>query len=166
MRPGSLLRVYALTPLIKNLNLTACTILDIGGFDGSMASVLRNDYKANIVILDLNESGLRNARQMDLDVLLGSALQIPAQTSSVDGVICLDVIEHIMEYQKAIHEIARVTKPAGILFLTTTADNFYLPLISRKWLNSKWGHLRNGYSDNELEEMLCQSGFRILNQGR
>jgi ubiquinone/menaquinone biosynthesis C-methylase UbiE len=35
-----------------------------------------------------------------------------------DAIICISVLEHVFEYDKAINEIERVLKPGGKLLLT------------------------------------------------
>jgi len=131
-----------------------------------MASILKEKHAAEVFILDIDQKGLRNAQKMGLDVILGSAVKIPLAKNSVDGVFCLDVIEHIVEFEKVFDQVAQVIKPGGFLLLTTTTDNFSLPFVSRKWINRKWGHIVNGFSNAELEKLCQKTGFKIIAQGR
>ena len=44
---------------------------------------------------------------------------LPSEDSSFDVVICVDVLEHVKDPQKAIAEIARVLKPGGMFCFDT-----------------------------------------------
>ena len=56
--------------------------------------------------------------------LSGDILNLPFKNRSIDAVICLEVIEHVVDPMKAITEIYRVIKPKGTVILTTP---FLLP---------------------------------------
>jgi len=51
-------------------------------------------------------------------------LSLPIKNNSVNAIICLEVIEHVVDPEKAIAEIYRVIKPKGAVILTTP---FLLP---------------------------------------
>lgn len=42
--------------------------------------------------------------------------ELPYNDEFFDGVICTDVLEHVLDLNKVIQEIARVTKPNGLIF--------------------------------------------------
>lgn len=46
-------------------------------------------------------------------------LELPFETASLDGVICLEVIEHVTDPPKAASELHRVLRPGGMLLLST-----------------------------------------------
>lgn len=50
--------------------------------------------------------------------IFADAADLPLTASSVDGVVCLEVLEHTREYQAALREFARVLKPRGTLVLS------------------------------------------------
>lgn len=55
----------------------------------------------------------------DLDVRFGDVRELPFENNNFIGYWSLGVIEHFWEgYEKVGHEIARVLKPGGLLFLT------------------------------------------------
>lgn len=51
--------------------------------------------------------------------LRGDAHTLPFADDSFDTVLCTEVLEHLVEPQRAIDEIFRVLKPGGTLLLTT-----------------------------------------------
>jgi SAM-dependent methyltransferase len=141
-------------------------VIDFGGFDGLMATQLRTWGAAEVIVLDLNMQGVLSARQRGLSAILGSASEAPFASGSADAVFCLDMIEHVNQDRSVIQEIARVLRPGGRVLLTTTSDDFHLPLVSRQWLNRLWGHVRNGYSDADLKDLCASAGLKIIRRGR
>jgi len=51
--------------------------------------------------------------------ILASIEDLPLRSDSCDRVICLEVLEHVQDDVSAFKELARITKPAGSLLLTT-----------------------------------------------
>lgn len=47
--------------------------------------------------------------------VLGDICSIPLQNHTFDQVVCLEVIEHIKDHNKALSEIFRILKPGGVL---------------------------------------------------
>lgn len=84
-------------------------VLDIGAADRWIRSHLSQD--ATYVALDYPATGDRfyEARP---DVFADAA-RLPFSDSSVDSVICLEVIEHLYDPASALAEIRRVLKPGG-----------------------------------------------------
>ena len=64
-------------------------------------------------------------------MLQGDAFHLPFADESFDKVICAEVMEHVHDYPAAARELARVTKPDGIVAVTiptATSENLYLRL--------------------------------------
>ena len=103
-------------------------------------------------------SGLVKAKQNNLNAIRGSALNLPVGDGKVDVVLCLDLIEHIDDDSKVIEEISRVLRKGGKFILTTPKENgISFPLLDRKKtleINKSWGHVRPGYSINQIEAIL------------
>lgn len=81
-----------------------------------------------------------------------------------DVVICLETIEHILDDQKLLSDIARALKPGGRLFLTTpnidyraitASDNGPFSTYEDGW------HVRKGYSEDRLRELAETAGFAV-----
>jgi len=62
---------------------------------------------------------------LGIDIKADIEKGIPIKNNSVDGVVCFQVIEHLMRYKKAVNEIYRVLKNDGKCLLTT---NMAVPL--------------------------------------
>lgn len=165
-RSGTLMRVLLFFPLLQNILQKEDVILDAGGFDGVISSYLQKINHVKSYVLDLDFQGLVSAKNKDVGVVSGSITDIPVMQSAFDGALSFDSIEHIVEDVAAIEEIARVLKPNGWLFLSTTADNFRLPFLSKNWITRNWQHVRVGYSYSELEALLNSAGLEIETSGR
>jgi len=165
MRPGSLLRKIALQPLLSRLSVKESIVLDLGGFDGLISKLLIQRNPRQAIVVDLDMSGLRDARACGLRPFQASALHLPFKDASVDQVLCLDLIEHVQQDQAVLEEIGRVLRPGGKVLLTTPCAEFHLPFTSRERVNKAWGHVRNGYSDRELETLFERAGIQLVERG-
>lgn len=158
IRPGTLLRWYALKQLLYQEIESDSTILDIGSFDGfTSANIQKNIPRLNITVIDLDPSGLKLAKEKGLNTILSSAETLPIANSKIDTVLCLDLIEHVDNENAVIQEISRVLKKNGKLILTTPMENgVNFPLLGRQKsekINLSWGHVRPGYSLDQLKAL-------------
>jgi ubiquinone/menaquinone biosynthesis C-methylase UbiE len=92
--------------------------------------------------LDISEPLLEIARkraeQACLPIVfeLGSATKLPWPDTSMDVCISPELLEHVEDWQSCLNEAARVLRPGGVLYLTTTnvlcprQQEFNLPLYS------------------------------------
>lgn len=60
--------------------------------------------------------------------IVGDVHNLPLPDNSVDAVICIALLEHVEEPQKAMKEIHRVLKPGGYLFVYVPFLYYYHPL--------------------------------------
>lgn len=128
-------------------------VLDIGGYDGFISYQLRDLKDLNITVVDLDKEALEAAQRKGLRTLWSSALSMPIQDSSVDVVLCLDLIEHVEEDTRLIREISRVLKKSAKIILTTPmSGKALIPFLNMDVINKQWGHVRNGYT---LEQIKC-----------
>lgn len=93
----------------RGLGSATGTILDIGAADRWVKDHLL--AQTNYVALDYPATGdtFYNARPD----IFADACNLPISDRCVDGVICLEVIEHVPDPARAVKEIARVLKPGG-----------------------------------------------------
>ncbi|HVN89880.1 MAG TPA: class I SAM-dependent methyltransferase [Candidatus Binataceae bacterium] len=66
----------------------------------------------------LNFLRLAPADRHGVDLAQADALRLPFRGNSFDAVICSETVEHVDDDRGAISEIARILKPAGLLFFT------------------------------------------------
>lgn len=76
--------------------------------------------------VDLSPGMLEKARARGLDVVLGSATELPFPDASFDVACSFKVLAHVPEIEKALAEMARVVRPGG-----TILAEFYNPISMR-----------------------------------
>ena len=81
------------------------------------------------------------------------AMSIPVPDASFDVVLCTEVLEHVLEPIKVIHEIGRILKNEGRLFLTA-------PLGSG--LHQQPYHFYGGYTPHFYHKVLSEAGMEIV----
>ena len=62
-------------------------------------------------------------------MIQGNAFHLPFRDETFDKVICSEVMEHVHDYRRRARELARVTRPGGMLAVTiptATSENLYL----------------------------------------
>ena len=109
---------------------------------------------ARVVGLDLDRASLARAagalrfRAKQLGsfgaMLQGDTFALPFRDASFDKVICSEVMEHVHDYRAAARELARVTRPRGLVAVTiptATSENLYLRL-GDDYFESPGGHIR------------------------
>lgn len=94
--------------LVKTPN---ATILDIPAGAGRLSDRLREEG-FRVVSADINES------RKDF-VFADMNKTLPFADEQFDAVISMEGIEHILNYEVFISELARVTRPGGVIILTT-----------------------------------------------
>lgn len=75
---------------------------------------------------DLSPGMLEKARERGLSVKEGSVTEIPFEDASFDVVCSFKVLAHVPDIEKALAEMARVTRPGGVILA-----EFYNPISFR-----------------------------------
>ncbi len=116
-------------------------VLDVGCGAGTQ-SMLWAEAGHHVHALDVNEPLLELGKQRainssyDIDFHLGSALELPWSDESMDVCLVIELLEHVKAWERCLEEFARILKPGGILFITTSnklcpiQQEFQLPLYS------------------------------------
>ena len=92
-------------------------VLDAGAGLGIVAVEVMRTYGAFVVALDNSRwvTGIdRGANPVQADLL-----RMPLSDQAFDTVICLEVLEHTVDLDRAVAEIWRVLRPGGVLILST-----------------------------------------------
>jgi len=100
-------------------------ILDVGCGIGSFE---QNLPTLNIIGLDISEEMLEEARKRsDKTFVQGNAEELGFKDSTFDAVFTVTTLEFLDDYQKAVKEMARVTKPNGkilVMMLNPKSEYF------------------------------------------
>mgnify|MGYP001585638460 FL=1 len=92
-------------------------VLDVGCNEGSLMSLYAHKNKA--VGLELSKESAVKAKKKGFDVKVGSVYKIPFKENIFDVVHMSEIIEHVLDTDKAISEVYRVLKKNGKLIITT-----------------------------------------------
>ncbi len=100
-------------------------VLEVGCGTGLVMLRLR-EFARSVRGVDLSPGMLERAKQRGLDVTLGSATELPFESDSFDATCSFKVLAHVPEIEKALSEMARVTRPGGMILA-----EFYNPFSLR-----------------------------------
>lgn len=106
-----------------------CRVLDIACGQGYGSRALLDGGAADVVGVDVCEEAVAIAREKyHVNAILGSATAIPLPDRSVDVVVSMETIEHILEHEEFASEINRVLVPGGILVMSTPNHQYWLDM--------------------------------------
>ena len=142
---------------------TGLRCLDLGADNGVVSLLLRR-AGGSWASADLTEEAVAAIRGLvGDDVQLCDGVRLPFEDRAFDRVVVIDILEHVRDDAAFALELARVTKPGGLLIVNT-------PHLKRTVLrrlrhaigetDEKHGHLRPGYTPADLERLFGAS-FRI-----
>lgn len=84
--------------------------------------------------------------------IVGSVEDIPLGNNSVDSIVSTQVLEHVKNPQKAVHEFYRILKSGGYCLVTVPQMNELHDEPNDYFRFTKFG----------LEEIFSQAGFKII----
>ena len=100
-------------------------ILDCGCGFGSFYNLTKN---LNTLYLDFSFNLLKkfeNIHNLKTNKICGDVSNLPFKNGSFDLVLCINVLEHIIDYKNALNEIKRVLKNDGIaIFVVVNSESF------------------------------------------
>ncbi len=139
-------------------------VLDCGSGLGEF-SIMLKDIGNEVVCIDGNEEFVEKTRELSfesycVDLETG---KFPFHKEQFDGVVCLEVIEHICNVENLLKEIARVLRPNGWLLISTPNNNYWGARIKRLLgLSSSLDDQRHKrfYVVKTIREELNSFGFR------
>jgi SAM-dependent methyltransferase len=135
-------------------------ILDVGGGRSGLAWLLYPD--ADVVSIDIDPSlAGQGPAAGRVSFLCADALRLPFPDGVFDAVTLFDVLEHIPDDARAAAEAARVTRPGGVVLVSTPTAAWRYPYFRaltpvcphERELMAEWGHVRRGYRPDELSAL-------------
>jgi glycosyltransferase involved in cell wall biosynthesis/SAM-dependent methyltransferase len=146
-------------------------VLDLGAGTGSMSQLLHSaGYDVEACDLEPGQfqySGV-TCRKADLTE------RLPYEDASFDGIVCVEVLEHVDGHERLFREVARVLRPGGVFlfttpnvmsiksrlsFLWTGFEHSFYPLEVGVQTPQEW-HI-SGYGGNRYRFVLGQAGMEL-----
>jgi 2-polyprenyl-3-methyl-5-hydroxy-6-metoxy-1,4-benzoquinol methylase len=136
-------------------------VLDAGCGTGWFSKAAA-DRGAIVTSMDLGENLLSKvAMKCNSERIVGSILEIPFPDNFFDIVISSEVIEHVPDPFKAMHELYRVLKPGGNLILTTPNKIWYFAVwIGNTFKMRPYQGLENWTGWFEMKRKLNRIGIK------
>lgn len=143
-----LLRKRAVEKLMQNED--KGLVLEIGSGISPMLTTWER-----IVYSDLSSSALSTLKQIHGkgEYVVADATNLPFEAESFSHVIASEVLEHLEDDRKSLREIARVTKPDGVLVVTFPHRRYYYAHDDR------FVHHYRRYEISEMVSRLEEAGF-------
>lgn len=95
--------------------------------------------------------------------------ELPFEDESFDRIVVIDVHEHLHEVMPLNRELRRIVAPGGLTVVTTPNGDTSLPVaVLKRWVGmgpSEYGHVVQGYTAQELADMLSKAGLRPVSRG-
>jgi len=161
---GSLTSHFAAAlELVPSPQVGRSRLLELGAGHCEIARMLRG-RGWEVHAADIDAACVAEARLLGLPATrldLNEPLPFPAR--SFDFVVMLEVIEHVVQAEAALGEIARVLTSGGQLLLTTPNHGFYksrIRMLKGRPLGMEGEHVRF-FVKAQLESLLAARGFRI-----
>lgn len=154
--------------VIKAAGVIEGRVLDIGCGNGFLLENIRRQYpKTECVGCDFSLQLCKNAKEGDRqgNFVQGDAEVLPFASSVFDMIFITEVLEHLLEPEKALLEIKRILKPEGKLILTVPNRDWFRYqkyLRKRKVFQPVDDHW---YTREELSRLLRESQFQIRSIG-
>lgn len=147
-------------------------VLDAGCGDGFFASHLaKMNGVTEVVGVDISDAAVKTASQKHphLQFRQGELNALPMENDSIDCAAMSEVIEHLVDVDGVLDEIARVLKPGGILLITTTDFNWLKCVLISMFYFEKYFYPTNPhvrfFTKGTLAEVLSHHGLTVIKYG-
>jgi len=140
-------------------------VLEVGGGRSGLTRLLYTAARITNLDMDSTFADAPCNRQEGVRFVCGDATRLEFESRSFDAVTMFDVLEHIPNHERAVSEALRVLRPGGYLLISTPNEHWRFPYyrFMKKWCPSEeemfaeWGHVRRGYSLEELNKLIALS---------
>lgn len=175
--PGRL-RIWHIIKELRRLGVWSrrpLALLDAGGGEGAFAYFVARKFPAWTVVVADNSpetieraQGIRAALRLDNLDVRDVDLCVFDEKGAYDVIVCSDVLEHIEDDALVVRRLAGALKPGGVVILTSPGvpQPRHLALVDWRerrigFKPSDYGHVRAGYSPDDLDRILRQAGLEV-----
>lgn len=136
------------------------TVADLGCGTGNLTAELAPHVK-QVIGIDGSAAMLKAARKRttdfaNVDLRKGDLAAVPIQSATCDAALIVLALTYVSDPAKAVHEIARILKPAGRAVIVDLQPH------DREDFRRQTGQTALGLEPKALEKMLNESGFESL----
>lgn len=141
-------------------------ILEIGGGQSGLTKLLYPEAQVTVLDADASFAEAPANRQPGVRFVQGDAASLPFPSGSFELVTMFDLLEHVEDDASVAREALRVLRPGGQVLLTTPHRKrwrfpyyrAFAPISpSEKELFAEWGHVRRGYTEEDLDALFGQT---------
>ena len=159
-------RIDHIKDVVKFILPEGDNLLDIGCSVGNLMLIAKDKYE-KIYGIDISEVALSKAKKLGYKTKKVDLERdkIPFENDFFDCVVCLEVIEHVMDPEKLLLEIKRVMKRGGIAIISTPnirfLKNVYDLAVRGTFMDRMWaGHIRF-FTYRDMIKLAKSCGFKI-----
>jgi len=135
------------------------SILDIGCANGGLLAELKKNGYHNLRGVDPSPGCGRIARELyDIDVTVTPISRIPSSIGSFDLLIFGSVLEHIIDFESTIHQMQRLLKPKGRVYIEVPDMTRCSLMTDAPFQEFSVEHV-NYFGPISLKNLLGQRGF-------
>ena len=141
-------------------------VADLGCGGGYISKHLSDLTRCKIIGVDISKNAIATAKRLcnrsNTKFLVQSITELSLENNSVDVVMCVGSLEHVIDFDKAIKEVHRILKPGGFLFVVSTNYHSFVHMqvsIKQKLKIWKFGYEKDWKSD-DLIQALTKAGFK------
>lgn len=148
-------RKFQLSLWLANQSL-GVRVLDLGSATGGNTLHMES-MGFRVTSVEYSDVGVSIQNSKGIPVLKADARELPFSNSTFDIVVCLDVLEHIVEDYQVASEISRVLKPGGKFLISVPED-------PKLWSShdEAVNHVRR-YSSDDLLHLISSAGLTCEN---
>lgn len=152
----------------QQLNRNRNKVLDVGCASGWFISEIARHFPGyKFFGIDIYEKAIKQAENYypEIFFLCADAHHLPFSDKFFDIVICVNVLEHVLDPQQILKEMKRVVKPKGMVIVGMDSENLLFSLAWYLWkkFNGKvWkdAHLHK-LKPQDLERLFLKTGLKI-----
>jgi len=147
------------------------TVLDVGSADGVFSQVILKKTRAGKLIgidvirdfVDWANKHFKNNKKIHFRVMDADDLKFKNDT--FEAIFAMEMLEHVVDPQKVLAQLRRVTKKRGYLMFLIPTDSLLFRVIWYIWTKTRgkiWKdtHLQT-YRKDSLEKLCKKAGFQI-----
>lgn len=138
---------------------TTMTVADVGTGTGFVAAGVAPRVKRVVAVdnapamLDVARENLLALDISNVDLVVGDVARLPMEDGSVDAAFANMVLHHAEEPASMLREMARVTKPGGVVAIVDEVEHPYA------WMREEHADVWLGFEKGQVEGFFREAGL-------